>query len=143
MTKLPRILVAALAATLLTVPVASAQAAIAPTLGAPSNGKALGKGKAFTFKAKLDSASTASGVFLVVSKSKRVKDDGTLANDLYMRSMTLRGGTFRHAAERYPSLSSYWLNRAGKYYWQAYAIDCSDGTDDCNVESEIRSFRIK
>ncbi|MBE2320596.1 hypothetical protein DVA67_031845 [Solirubrobacter sp. CPCC 204708] len=143
MTHFFRILVAALAAALLTAPVASAQSAFAPTLSAPSNGKSLARGKAFTFKAKLDSASSASGVFVRVAKSKKVDAEGLISDDLYMRSMTLRGGTYQHKTERYPALSSHFLNKPGKYYWQAYAIDCSDGTDDCNIESEIRSFRIK
>lgn len=140
---LPRILVAALAAALLTAPAALAQTASAPTLRAPSNGKSLKKGVAFAFKAKLDSASGASGVFLKVSKSKKVGRDGTLSKDIYFREMNLRGGTYSKTVERYPLLTSHFLNKPGRYYWQAYAIDCSDGTDDCNVESKIRSFRIR
>lgn len=143
MTHFPRILVAALAAALLTAPAALAQSAIAPTLSAPSNGKSLKKGVAFSFKAKLDESSSASGVFFKVSKSKKVGEDGTLAKDIYFREMKRSGGTYSKKVERYPALTSHFLNQPGKYFWQAYAIDCSDGTDDCNVESEIRSFRIK
>ncbi|MDA0184080.1 hypothetical protein OJ997_27475 [Solirubrobacter phytolaccae] len=143
MTKLSRLLVVATTATLLAAPIASAQAAIAPTLSAPSNGKALKRGSAFTFKAKLDTDSGASGVFLVVSKSKRVGDDGLIDGKAYMREMKGSGGSYAKKTDRYPALSDYFLNRPGKYYWQAYAIDCSDGTEDCNIESEIRSFRIK
>ena len=139
----PRILAVAAAATLLAAPLASAQSAIAPTLSAPSNGKSIKRGVPFTFKAKLDAASEGSGVFLKVSKSKKRDADGTLANDLYFRSMTLRGGSYQKKVERYAALSDHFLNRPGRYYWQAYVIDCSDGTDDCNIESEIRSFRIK
>jgi hypothetical protein len=142
-THLPRILVAALAATFLTVPVASAQAAIAPTLSSPTNGKTVKKGGKLTFKAKLDSASEASGVFVLVSKSKKVGADGLISDDMYMRTMKRKGGSYTNTVEKYPALSSWFLNRPGKYYWQAYAIDCSDGTDDCNIESKIRSFRIK
>ncbi len=143
MLHLPRILVAACVAALFAAPAASAQSAFAPTLSAPSKNKVLKKGKKITFKAKLDSASSASGVFMIVSKSKKVDTEGLLPDKMYMREMKLRGGSYQHGSERYPALSSWWLNRPGKYYWQAYAIDCSDGTDDCNIESEIRSFRIK
>jgi len=134
-------LLVATAATLIAAPAASAQ--IAPTLGAPANGKSLKRGAAFTFKAKLDTASEASGVFLVVSKSKKLDDTGILDGKAYMREMKGSGGSYAKKTDRYPALSDYFLNRPGKYYWQAYAIDCSDGTDDCNVESAVRSFRIK
>ena len=74
-------------ATLAVAPVAFAQSAIAPEPVAPSAGKSLARGKVFTFKARLDEASEASGVFLKVSKSKRVGSDGTLANSIYFRAM--------------------------------------------------------
>jgi len=136
-----RLSAVALAATFLAA--APAHAAIAPEPTAPSNGKALKRGVAFTFKAKLDSASEASGVFLKVSKSKRKGADGTLANDIYFREMKLSGGTYAKKVERYPALTSHFLNKSGRYYWQVYAIDCSDSLDDCNIESSIRSFRIR
>jgi hypothetical protein len=136
-------LAVAIAATLLAAPLASAQSAIAPTLSAPSNGKSLKRGVPFSFKAKLDTASEGSGVFLVVSKSKKVSGDGTLSSQLYFREMKGSGGSYSKKVERYSALSDHFLNRSGKYYWQAYAIDCSDGTEDCNIESEVRSFRIK
>ena len=56
--------------------------------------------------------------------------------------MKLSGAYFAKKVERYASLSDHFLNAPGTYYWQAYAIDCSDGTDDCNVEGPIRKFRI-
>jgi hypothetical protein len=82
-------------------------------------------------------------VFLKVSKSKKVGDDGTLKNDIYFRAMKQSGGTWTKKVERYAALTSHFLNKPGRYYWQAYSIDCSGGTDDCNIESEIRTFRIK
>lgn len=129
-------------ATLAVAPLASAQA-IAPKPVAPSAGKSLARGKPFTFKARLDPSSGASGVFLRVSKSKRVGSDGTLAKEIYFREMKRSGNTFSKRVERYAALSTHFLNRPGRYYWQVYAIDCSDGIDDCNIESSIRSFRIR
>jgi hypothetical protein len=137
----PRILAVAAAATLLAAAPASAQ--IAPTLSSPSNGKSIKRGVPFTFKAKLDSASEGSGVFLKVSTSKKVGSDGTLAKDIYFRAMKQSGGSWAKKVERYAALSDHFLNRPGRYYWQAYSIDCSGGTDDCNIESSIRTFRIR
>ena len=128
-------------ATLAVAPVASAQ--FAPTLVAPSAGKTLPRGVPFTFKARLDADSEASGVFLKVSKSKRVGADGTLARAIYFREMKGSGTRYSKRVERYRALSTHFLNRPGRYYWQVYAIDCSGGLDDCNIESSIRSFRIR
>ena len=108
---------------------------------APSAGKALKRGVPFSFKVRVDSDAP-TGVFVKVSKSKRVGEDGTLANDIYFREMKLSGAYFTKKVERYAALSDHFLNRRGTYYWQAYAIDCSDGTDDCNVEGPVPKFRI-
>jgi hypothetical protein len=123
---------------------AFAQDVFAPTNVAPTNGKSIKRGVPFTFKVHLDENSTGSGVFLKVSKSKKVADDGTLANDIYFRSMKQgSGGMWTKKVEKYAALTTHFLNRKGRYYWQAYVIDCSEGTDDCNVEGKIGSFRIK
>ena len=123
---------------------AFAQDVFAPTNVAPSSGKSLPRGVPFTFKVHLDPNSMGSGVFLNVSKSKKVKDDGTLANSIYFRSMKQgSNGQWTKKVERYKALTSHFLNRKGTYYWQAYVIDCSEGTDDCNVEGPIGKFKIK
>jgi hypothetical protein len=123
---------------------AFAQDVFAPTNVAPTSGKSIKRGVPFTFKVHLDENSTGSGVFLNVSKSKKVKDDGTLANSIYFRSMKQgSNGQWTKKVERYAALTSHFLNRKGKYYWQAYVIDCSEGTDDCNVEGKIGTFTIK
>jgi len=110
-----------------------------PTPVAPSNGKSLARGVPFTFKVR---AVSENGVFLKVSKSKRVGSDGTLATNVYFRSMGRNGGLYTKKVERYAALSSHFLNRRGRYYWQAYRIECT-GSDDCNVEGPVRSFRIR
>jgi hypothetical protein len=137
--------VAAVCAVLLaSASLAFAQDVFAPTNVAPTSGKAIKRGVPFTFKVHLDESSTGSGVFLNVSKSKKVKDDGTLANSIYFRSMKQgSGGMWTKKVEKYAALTTHFLNRKGRYYWQAYVIDCSEGTDDCNIEGKIGSFRIK
>ncbi len=123
---------------------AFAQDVFAPTNVAPTNGKSIKRGVPFTFKVHLDPNSSGTGVFIKVSKSKKVGDDGTLANDIYFRSMKQgSNGQWSKKVEKYPALTTHFLNRKGRYYWQAYVIDCSEGTDDCNVEGRIGSFRIK
>lgn len=117
-------------------------AAKGPSPRSPKNNKSYKKGTRFTFQVK----STGSGaVFLKVSKSKKRGKDGTLRSDVYFRKMARKKGTktiYRKKAESYPALDDYFLNRRGKYYWQAYRINCS-AQKDCNVEGRIRSFRIR
>ena len=123
---------------------AFAQDVFAPTNVAPTSGKSIKRGVPFTFKVHLDESSTGSGVFLNVSKSKKVKADGTLANSIYFRSLKQgSGGMWTKKVEKDAALTTHFLNRKGRYYWQAYVIDCSEGTDDCNIEGKIGSFRIK
>jgi len=123
---------------------AFAQDVFAPTNVAPTSGKSIKRGVPFTFKVHLDENSAGSGVFLNVYKSKKVGDDGTLANSIYFRSMKQgSGGMWTKKVEKYAALTTHFLNRKGRYYWQAYVIDCSEGTDDCNVEGKIGTFRIK
>jgi hypothetical protein len=122
---------------------AHAQSDVAPTPVSPSEGKALRVGVPFTFKARMFPDVPGASVFFKVSKSQATDADGTLLNDIYFREMTRHGSLYTKKVERYASLSDHFLNRPGRYYWQAYTIDCSDGTDDCNVEGPIYSFRIK
>jgi hypothetical protein len=141
--RIPALAAAVAAALLLTATLSAAQTPIAPSPVAPSNGKALARGVPFTFKVRVDPESQPAGVFLKVSKSKRVDADGTLSNAIYFRSMRANGNLYTKRVERYRALSTHFLNRRGRYYWQPYVIDCSAGTDDCNVEGAITSFRIK
>jgi hypothetical protein len=112
-----------------------------PSPVAPTNAKTQKRGVPFTFKVRADAEN---GVFVKVSKSKKVGSDGTLASNVWFRSMGRNGGLWTKKVERYAALRSHFLNRPGRYYWQAYLIECSvDGGDDCNVEGPVRSFRIK
>lgn len=142
MSRHARTLAAVSAAAALSLTVTSAPAAVSgPSPLAPSNGKSLRAGKAFTFKVR---SRQSGAVFLKISKSKKKGKDGTLAakDDLYFRKMGRKGSTYSKKTERYPALDDYFLNKRGRYYWQAYRIDCS-AQSDCNVEGPIRSFRIK
>ena len=145
----PAALVLAAAAALVAFAIGSvasdAASSNAPTSVAPANGQKVHRGVPFTFKVRSHGGA---GVFVKVSRSKRVGDDGTLtSDDEYFRSLALRGGLYTRKVERYPALSDYFLNRPGRYYWQAYKIDCSNSpgaeAGDCNIEGPIRSFTVR
>lgn len=112
-----------------------------PTPVAPATDKAQARGVAFTFKVR---APAGSKVFLRVGTSKRVKADGTLASEVYFREMVRRNGMYQKKTDVYPALGTYFLNRRGTYYWQAYRIACATpGSDDCSVEGPVRRFTIR
>ncbi|MTD45160.1 hypothetical protein GKE82_12870 [Conexibacter sp. W3-3-2] len=141
MSRPARILAVAAATALVATGTSATAATGGPTPLAPSNGKSLTAGKAFTFKVR---SRGQGAVFLKVSKSKKKGKDGTLAakDDLYFRKMGKKGSTFSKKTETYSALEDYFLNKPGRYYWQAYRIDCA-AQSDCNVEGAIRSFRIR
>lgn len=123
----------------------SASAAIAGAAGgpsplAPSDGRTLTAGTAFTFKVK---SSPKGAVFLKVSKSRKKNSKGTLRTNVYFRKMVRKaGGVHTKKTDTYPALDDYFLNKPGTYYWQAYRIDCA-AQSDCEVEGGIRRFKIR
>jgi hypothetical protein len=136
-----KITTALLVVTGLAVPGSASAQLSGPTLISPINGKSQKARTPFTFKAK---APAGASVYLKVSKSKKVGADGTLlGSNLYFRKMGFKNGFFQKKTESYGALSTYFLNRPGTYYWQAYLIDCSDDLDDCNIESKIQKFKVK
>jgi len=46
--------------------------------------------------------------------------------------------TFTPKFYDYPA---FWLNRPGRYFWQAFRIDCN--AQDCEQEGPIVRFRVK
>lgn len=108
----------------------------------PANHAVQRRGVPFTFSV---SAPAGSRVSMKVSTSGRVDARGTLEGDSYVRDMAGHGTTFTKRTERFRSDPAYFLNRPGRYYWQAYGSRCSD---DCGLEARafagpVRTFRIR
>lgn len=117
-----------------------AQDRVAPRLVSPAKQASVKRGVPFTFKA---SAPAGVSVFVIVSKSKARAADGTLRDrSTWFRKMGRQGGRYVKRVERYAALPDHFLNRPGRWYWQAFAIDCV-ADSDCAVESETRAFRVR
>jgi 1-acyl-sn-glycerol-3-phosphate acyltransferase len=135
-----RVPLAAAAATLALLVPAAPVLADGPRPISPSNGKTQRLGVPFTFKVSDPSEGS---VFIAVSKSRAKRADGTLKDQAtWFRKMGGNRGTRTKKVERYQFLTSHFLNRRGKWYWQAWRIDCAE-QEDCNVEGPIRSFTIR
>lgn len=137
-------LVAVLLAGMLTLAVAQAAQA-RPQLLAPGNGKVLARGSTPTFKLR-DTHPYARrySIFMIVSPGKRTNRYGELKRnaDIGTFARMNRKGKygFTYKTPSY-SFDRWFMNRPGKYYWQAFHIDCR--VRGCHVLSKIRSFRVR
>lgn len=137
-------LVAVLVASMLSLAVAQAAQA-RPQLLAPGNGKVLARGSTPTFKLRdTDPNARRYSIFMVVSPSKRTNRYGELKRNPDIGTfarMTRKGKYgFTYKTPSY-SFDTWFMNRPGKYYWQAFHIDCQ--VRGCHVLSRIRSFTVR
>jgi hypothetical protein len=81
---------------------------------------------------------------MIVSPNKRTNRYGELkrSNDVgTFARMNRRGANgFVYRTPSY-SFDTWFMNRPGKYYWQAFHIDCQ--VRGCHVLSRIRSFTVR
>ena len=126
-------------------PPAAAAAPARPQLLSPAAGAALPLGGQPTFKLR-DAHPNARryGVFLIVSPTRRTNRHGELLRHRRIGTfakMTRRGRAgFAYRAPAYV-FDHWFMQRPGRYYWQAFHIDCR--VRGCHVLSRIRSFRVR
>lgn len=116
-----------------------------PAQISPRGGALLALGSQPLFKVRDGTAAARRyDVFLTISTSKRRKRNGDLKRTSIgtFASMRRRGTVFRYRPPDY-SFPTWFMARAGTYYWQAYRIDCSTGNSSCHVHTRIRSFRVR
>jgi hypothetical protein len=136
-----RLVVLALALTFLLVVPAAASAA--PKLVGPKAGAVLALGSEPTFKVRDGSqAARQYRVYITIGTSKKTNKVGDLKRTKIgtFTSGKRRGNLHTYKTEDY-SFPEWFMNRPGKYYWQAFHIDCR--VKGCHVHSKIRSFRVQ
>ena len=79
-------------------------------------------------------------VWVRVSTSRRVDDDGLIEDDAAVLPARRRDGRFR-ARARFYDYPEFWLNTPGTYFWQAHRIACG-GAGDCLREGPIVRFTV-
>jgi hypothetical protein len=124
----------------------------------PSNNKRVKPGSRPTFTVRIGEGKVGGlaghdyEVFIRVSKSARKRslprakksDPKVLAGETLVAAMRQaappRGRTFTYKPRRYKH-PSYWLNKGGTYYWQAYYVYCVKGT--CVHPGRVKTLRIR
>jgi hypothetical protein len=137
-------LLTALIASGLLLAVAQAASAASPQLLAPGNGKTVARGSQPLFKVRdTDPNARKYRVFMTISRTKKVDKDGDLKQpkpNSQFTGMQRRGAFgFVYKPEAY-TFPEWFMQAPGKYYWQAYHIDCR--VRGCHVHSRIRSFVV-
>jgi hypothetical protein len=118
-------------------------AAPRPALVSPKAGQVLAVGSQPVFKVRDGSRQARKyKVFLTVSTSKKKTRNGDLERtEIGTFASTIRDGKiFSYQPPRY-SFPTWYMNRPGTYYWQAFRIDCS--ARGCHKHSKIRSFVVR
>lgn len=136
-----RLLILALTSALLLAVPAVADAA--PQLLKPKAGAVLALGSEPAFKVRDTSqAARKYKVYITIGTSKKTTKNGDLKRTEIgtFTSTTRKRNTYTYVPEDY-SFPTWFMNRPGKYYWQAFHIDCA--VKGCHVHSKIRSFRVK
>jgi hypothetical protein len=117
----------------------------APALGGngitplvPKRGDTVPVGSRPVFKGKVKGRGP---VWVHVCRFARKNADGLICTDAAVMKAHRRGGRFSVRA-RFFDFPAFWLNRPGRYYWQAHRISCERGLGDCRLEGPVVRFRV-
>jgi hypothetical protein len=141
----PRAVALALVTTLLALTAGAgvASADVGPKLLAPGNGKVLARGSQPIFKARDVGDAFNGRVWLTISSSKQRDKNGKLKQAKFGTFTNMKRGknhTYTYKPPAY-TFDSWFMQRPGTYYWQAYHINCH--VRGCNVFSKVRRFVVR
>jgi hypothetical protein len=134
---LPLVLIGLLAVP--TVAFAATKNGITPT--SPKAGKTIPVGERPTLKGRVIGSGS---IFVHVCKNKKKDKEGVIcpnpAKAEAIQQAKRKGGKFS-VKMKFFDFPEFWLNAPGTYYWQAYRIDCSGGSD-CKKEGPIVKVKV-
>jgi hypothetical protein len=107
---------------------------------APKAGTSVPAGRAATFRMKV--GDPGAGVFVHVCKSNRRDKQGMICKKATILEAKKRKGAWE-ANQSFFDFPRFWLNNPGRYYWQAYRIDCTGASSDCKQEGPVVRFKVK
>jgi hypothetical protein len=122
-----------------TVALAATKNGITPT--SPKAGKTIPAGKRPTLKGRVNGSGS---IFVHVCKNKKKDKEGVICPDPSKAEaiqQAKRKGNKFSVKMKFFDFPEFWLNAAGTYYWQAYRIDCSGGSD-CKKEGPIVKVKV-
>jgi hypothetical protein len=111
-------------------------------------GKKYKVGAKITFRVRDHSkAARQHHVWLVVAAKRKVKhgqlqEPGSKGIGDFAEFTRKKNGLYTYTPPHY-TFPSWYMQRPGKYYWQAHHISCTlHGPRNCRIVSKIRSFRV-
>ena len=105
---------------------------------APKAGHSVPAGKAVLFRMRVTEPGS---VFVRVCKASRRNEEGIICKRAsILGPARKRDGAFE-VREKFFDFPAFWLNQPGRYYWQAYRIECTGGSD-CKQEGPVVRFRV-
>jgi hypothetical protein len=117
--------------------------AAAPKLITPKAGATVAIGARPAFKVRDSSAAAKKyKIFITISTTRKTTRNGDLKRTSVgtFTGTTRKGDVFTYKPPAY-DFPTWFLARAGTYYWQAYRIDCA--VEGCHIQSKIRSFKVQ
>ena len=104
---------------------------------APKAGTSVPVGKRPTFRMKVKGPGQ---VWVHVCRSKKKDSEGVICSKESIGRARKKNGVYQFKAPFF-DFPAFWLNSPGRYYWQAFRIDCN--AQDCEQEGPIVRFRVK
>ena len=106
---------------------------------APKAGSSVPAGKSPVFRMK---ARGPGQVWVHVCKSKSKDSEGVICSKESIGRAKRKSGRRFEYKPRFFDFPAFWLNSPGRYYWQAFRIDCAGDLSDCRQEGPITRFRV-
>jgi hypothetical protein len=104
---------------------------------APKAGTSVPMGKSPTFRMKVSGPGQ---VWVHVCKSKKKDSEGVICSTESIGRAKKKNGVYQYKPKFF-DFPGFWLNRPGRYYWQAFRISCN--AQDCEQEGPVVRFRVK
>ena len=103
----------------------------------PKAGTTVPAGKALTFRMRVNGPGS---VFVHVCKNKRKDSEGVICRKTTIVGPAKKKRGVYQVKQKFFDFPEFWLNQPGRYYWQAYRIDCTGS--DCKQEGPVTRFRV-
>jgi len=105
----------------------------------PKAGSSIPAGKSPTMRARVKGKGT---VWFHVCKSKKRDREGVICHDELIQQAKKRKGVYV-VKPRFFDFPEFWLNNPGRYFWQAFRIQCEGDLNDCKQEGPVTRFRVR
>ncbi len=104
----------------------------------PKAGASVTAARSATFSGRVSGRGS---VWVHVSTSRKRDKSGVIGHQQMIQQAKRTGRRFR-TTTRFYDFPSFWLNKPGTYYWQAYRVFCPPHSTDCVQEGPVTKFKV-